>query len=69
MALFNSYGDNQKFGNIPGERGTPLLGKTLELLRDPKKVSAEMVSKYGHIYWTSAFGRKTVTLLGPDANE
>ncbi|MEN3951404.1 cytochrome P450 [Iodidimonas sp. SYSU 1G8] len=54
---------------IPGEAGLPLVGKSLELLRDPARVSKEMVSKYGKVYWSNAFGRTNVTLLGPEANE
>lgn len=69
MALFNPYGENRDFGNIPGEPGLPLLGKSLDLLKNPRQVSNEMVAKYGNVYWMRAFGRKTVTLLGPDANE
>ncbi len=69
MALFQTHTENRTIGNIPGESGAPVVGLTLELLRDPQKVSDRLVSKYGHVYWTSAFGRKTVTLLGPDANE
>jgi cytochrome P450 len=54
---------------IPGEPGWPVLGKSLEVLRNPAKVSREMVGKYGHIYWSNAFGRTNVTMLGPEANE
>jgi cytochrome P450 len=54
---------------IPGEAGLPLVGKSLELLRDPSRVSEEMVRKYGRIYWSNAFGRTNVALLGPEANE
>ncbi|MBI1182461.1 MAG: cytochrome P450 [Alphaproteobacteria bacterium] len=54
---------------IPGEAGLPLLGKSLDLLRNPTQVSDDMVRKYGMVYWTNAFGRTSVTLLGPEANE
>jgi cytochrome P450 len=54
---------------IPGEPGLPIVGKSLDLLRNPARVSDDMVSKYGLVYWTNAFGRTSVTLLGPDANE
>ena len=58
-----------RLNGIPGEPGWPVLGKSLEVLRNPARVSHEMVSKYGHVYWSNAFGRTNVTMLGPDANE
>jgi cytochrome P450 len=58
-----------RLNGIPGEPGWPVLGKSLDVLRNPAKVSREMVSKYGHVYWSNAFGRTNVTMLGPDANE
>lgn len=60
---------NPRLNGIPGEPGLPLVGKSLDLLRDPAAVSDDMVSKYGRVYWSNAFGRTNVTLLGPDANE
>ncbi len=54
---------------VPGEPGWPVFGKSLALLRNPAKVSHEMVSKYGQVYWSNAFGRTNVSMLGPDANE
>ena len=60
---------NPRLNGIPGEPGLPLVGKSLDLLRDPAAVSDDMVSKYGRVYWSNAFGRTNVTLLGPEANE
>lgn len=60
---------NPRFNGIPGEPGLPLLGKSLELLRNPAAVSNHMVKTYGKVYWTNAFGRASVTMLGPEANE
>lgn len=54
---------------IPGERGLPIIGNTLELLKDPVAFGKRMRAKYGDIYRTRTFLRDNVTMLGPDANE
>ena len=54
---------------IPGERGWPIVGNTLKLLKDPHGFTRAMVAKYGLVYQNSSFGGPVVTLLGPDANE
>ncbi|TDI57784.1 MAG: cytochrome P450 [Alphaproteobacteria bacterium] len=61
--------DATNLDHIPGEYGLPILGKTLELLKDPKKVSDYMYKTYGPIYRSSAFFQKSVSLIGPEANE
>src|SRR5688500_8821808 len=60
---------NPRFNGVPGEPGLPLIGKSLELLRNPAAVSDHMVKHYGMVYWTNAFGRASVSMLGRDANE
>ncbi|MEM9683361.1 MAG: cytochrome P450, partial [Pseudomonadota bacterium] len=69
MALFHRYGENRDLGDIPGEHGLPILGTSLKQLRDQPSFRNQMKAKYGNIYWTSSFGRHTIALLGPDANE
>jgi len=54
---------------IPGERGLPIIGNTLDLLKDPVAFGKRMRAKYGDIYRTRTFLRDNVTMLGPDANE
>ncbi len=55
--------------DVPGERGLPVIGHTLELLKDPVAFGARMRSAYGSIYRTRTFLRDNVTMLGTDANE
>ena len=52
---------------VMGERGLPLLGKTLKLLREGQQLTAEYYPKYGGVLWTSAFGTKIVWVMAPDA--
>lgn len=54
---------------IPGQRGWPFLGNTLEVLKDPLAFQRKMVAKYGPVYRSNSFGGDSVVLLGPDANE
>lgn len=55
--------------HIPGDEGWPLVGRTFELLADPKGYVEDSAAKYGPVYRTNAFGQPMVTLLGPEANE
>src|SRR6266852_5038328 len=55
--------------HIPGDEGWPLIGKTLEVLADPKGQIEKQAAKYGLIYRSHIFGETSVVLLGPDANE
>lgn len=55
--------------DIPGERGLPLIGHTLEVIKDPVAFGKRMREKYGPVYRTHSFFRDSVTLLGPEANE
>jgi cytochrome P450 len=55
--------------HIPGDEGWPLIGKTLEVLSDPKGQIERMHAKYGPVYRTHLFGETSLSLLGPEANE
>lgn len=55
--------------HIPGEDGLPIVGDTLELLRDPPAYSRKMFERYGSVYHSHNFGKVNVALLGADANE
>jgi cytochrome P450 len=52
---------------VPGDRGLPLLGRTVRALRDPAGMANERYARYGPVSWTSMFGARVVQLLGPDA--
>lgn len=55
--------------HIPGTDGWPILGNTLQLLADPKGSVERYAAKYGLVYRNRAFGGRTISLLGPQANE
>lgn len=58
-----------QLAHIPGEDGLPILGCTLEMLRDPTAFGRKMAAKYGHVYRTYSFGRHNISLIGAEANE
>src|SRR5438105_13647030 len=55
--------------HIPGDEGWPLIGKTLEVLADPKGQVERQSKKYGLVYRSHLFGETSIVLLGPEANE
>ncbi|KAA1426962.1 cytochrome P450 [Nocardioides antri] len=52
---------------IMGELGLPVLGKTLEMIREGWDSTPEMHEKYGDVFWVRAFGTKVALAIGPDA--
>ncbi len=54
---------------IPGEDGLPIIGNSLEMLRDPERFGKRMVAAYGRVYRNKGLTGPMVTLLGPEANE
>ena len=55
--------------HIPGDEGWPMIGKTLEVLADPKGHIEQHAAKYGLVYRSHVFGETSIVLLGPEANE
>src|SRR5271155_2285998 len=55
--------------HIPGDEGWPIVGKTLEVLADPKGHVERNAAKYGPVYRSHLFGETSLALLGPEANE
>lgn len=55
--------------HIPGKDGLPILGNTLDQLRDYIGFVRQMVKDYGPVYRSNGFGGRSVTLHGPEANE
>jgi cytochrome P450 len=64
-----SYPSLGALAHIPGTDGWPLFGNTLQLLADPKGTVERFAAQYGPVYRTRAFGRRSISLLGPEANE
>ena len=52
--------------HIPGDEGWPLIGKTLEVLADPKGHVERHAAKYGLVYRNHVFGETSLVLLGPE---
>src|SRR3977135_1339190 len=55
--------------HIPGDEGWPIIGKTLDVLADPKGHVEKHAAKYGLVYRSHLFGETSLVLLGPEANE
>jgi len=55
--------------DIPGERGLPIIGHTLTMLKDPEAFGKRMRDTYGPVYRSNSFFKDTVSIHGPDANE
>src|ERR1700754_4935749 len=55
--------------HIPGDEGWPVIGKTLDVLADPKGQVERAAAKYGLVYRSHIFGETSLLLLGPEANE
>lgn len=59
----------QEIDYVPGRDGWPVVGTTLEQLKDPHAFTKKMVDEFGNIYRTNSFGGRFVQLIGPEANE
>ncbi|MBB5046020.1 cytochrome P450 [Rhodopseudomonas rhenobacensis] len=55
--------------HIPGDEGWPIIGRTLQVLADPKGEVERMAETYGLAYRSRVLGETSITLLGPEANE
>jgi cytochrome P450 len=55
--------------HIPGDEGWPIIGKTLQVLADPKGHVERHAKKYGLVHRSHIFGETSIVLLGPEANE
>jgi cytochrome P450 len=56
-----------KLRPIPGDGGLPVIGHTFRAMHHPLEMSRARYERYGPVSWTSLFGQRVVTLLGPDA--
>lgn len=55
--------------HVPGTDGSPVIGTTLEELRDPRAFTERLVARYGRVFRTRSFGGRSVQLIGAEANE
>ncbi|WP_025746002.1 cytochrome P450 [Kallotenue papyrolyticum] len=52
----------------PGRRGLPLVGETVEWVRDPLRFAQERYARYGPVWRTHLLGQPCVVMLGAEAN-
>jgi cytochrome P450 len=55
--------------HIPGDEGWPIVGRTFDVLADPKGEVEKMARTYGLVYRSRILGETSITMLGPEANE
>lgn len=60
---------DRSLDHIPGEDGWPIIGNTLTVLKDPLAAADRMYRLYGPVYRSRVFGFRSVSLIGPEANE
>lgn len=66
---FSSVPANSHLKAIPGDRGLPVIGYTLALMKDPIRIARQRYQRFGPISWIGAFGLRMVQMVGPDANQ
>ena len=59
----------RRIAHIPGTDGWPIIGLTLPLLLDSKGEMERLAARFGPVFRGRAFGFRTISLLGPEANE
>lgn len=52
----------------PGKRGLPIIGETIEFLRDPTAFTTSRHDRFGSIFHTHILGKPTVFMRGAAAN-
>src|SRR6202022_2405025 len=55
--------------HIPGDEGWPIVGRTFQVLADPKGQVEKMAATYGLVYRSRVLGETSINMLGPEANE
>ena len=58
-----------RLAHVPGSGGWPLVGTSVEFLRDPFAFHERRAARHGPVYKTRSFGRWAVALVGADALE
>jgi cytochrome P450 len=60
-------GEVRQLRDVPGDGGRPLVGSTFDILAGRFYNSRERYDRYGPVSWMRAFGKRFVTVIGPDA--
>lgn len=58
-----------QYKTMPTEKGWPLIGVSLEYLRDAHNFMLGRYRRYGEVSLFHGFGTRVISLLGPDANQ
>lgn len=54
---------------VPGDRGLPLLGHTLDYIRFGSDFTRDRFERFGPVSWMGAFGTRIVIIAGPEATQ
>lgn len=54
---------------VPGDGSWPVVGDSFAMLRHTDRYAHARYARYGEVSWFSAFGKRYVLLLGPEANQ
>jgi cytochrome P450 len=57
----------QELREVPGDRGLPVVGSTFEVLSGQLYNTRARYDRYGPVSWIRAFGRRIVSVRGPEA--
>lgn len=60
---------NTQFDHIPGKKGLPFIGSSIEFIRDYPGLIEGMYQQYGKVFTLNLIFGKEIILLGPEANE
>lgn len=66
---YHEYPHNQNLEHISGSSSLPIIGDTLNFLRDAEGLEKKNWANHEHAYKLKTFGRNIVGLIGPDANQ
>jgi hypothetical protein len=63
----NSLSTGPTLAFPPGRFGLPIIGESIQYLRDPEGFIVQRQQQYGNVFKTHLFGRPTIALIGADA--
>jgi cytochrome P450 len=60
---------DQQLRDVPGDKGLPLLGHTLEIIKDIQAFFERKTKKHGEVFSTGFLGEEWIRLTGPEGCE
>ena len=61
--------NEESLKDIPGESGLPIIGHTLQFMKNCNDLFSKMHDRYGPVYYNRFLAAKVVHLLSPEGNE